>query len=198
MSKVLNPKAIQGRKKQSYDSIPPSFMKFMLKSSFPQDIINEVATAMQEGNSKYGKWNWRDVKIELTDYYNSSLRHYLAWSSGEIIDEDSGLNHLTKIISGFCVVYDAMDAGFLVDDRVALIASKDIDTSSFSSYLIDWFSSEDPDISGLIFSVLDLRVSAGVPQKNEPKEKEMHEDIIQENVKVDESLNKENNVKDYL
>lgn len=179
----INPKAIEGRKKQTYDSIPPSFMKLMLGMRFPNILINEIASAMAEGHAKYGKMNWREDKIELMDYYNASLRHYLAWEGGEEIDPDSGLNHITKIISGLCVVYDSMYANFYKDDRdgKTLIKESDIDDSTFTSHLIDWFASDSKDCSSLIESALNLRLGdlpkveeffkEDIPSKNSEEEK---------------------------
>ena len=155
----INPKAIEGRKKQQYDSVPPSFMKLLISGirdghSIDVGLINDIAKAMAEGHGKYGKFNWREDKIELMDYYNSSMRHYLDWSMGDIIDKESGLNHFVKILSGFCVVHDAIGSDFYKDDRSVLVKSSEIDKSEFSNFLVDWFNSDCVDMEGLIYSAI--------------------------------------------
>jgi len=158
----LNPKGVAGRKKTSYLSIPPSFMKYLLVNDVNSNLINELASAMDEGARKYGIRNWMDDKIHLSDYYNSSLRHYIAWKGGEKIDEDSGLNHITKIISGLIVVYDSISNSFYNDDRI--VSVDDIDNSSVDSLLIDWFNSESKDVKPLFDMFIDLRCRDGFGQ----------------------------------
>lgn len=102
--KPLNPKAIEGRKKRQYHYIP-------------LNVLDEIADGMAEGARKYGAFNWRQTKIEMSDYYNSTIRHLNAWFSGQDIDPDSGIHHLSKAITGLVVVRDAIAQESCIDDR---------------------------------------------------------------------------------
>lgn len=104
MSRKPNPKALAGREKRQFQFVPVG-------------VLEEIADGMAEGAKKYGPFNWRETPIEMSDYYDSSLRHLTAWFNGEDIDPDSGVHHLSKAITGLIVVRDAIDAGSIIDDR---------------------------------------------------------------------------------
>jgi hypothetical protein len=103
----INPKASQGRLKTEFHNIPASAFIPMERLDASYAIMKELAEAMNEGARKYGRFNWLDQKIEFKDYYNAFIRHYLQWAHESTIDEESGINHLSKIIAGMCVVLDA-------------------------------------------------------------------------------------------
>lgn len=99
-----NPKALAGRQKRQFQFLP-----------IP--VLNEIAEGMAEGARKYGAYNWREKPIEASDYYDSTMRHLTAWMSGEDVDPDSGVHHLSKAITGLVVVRDAVLNGSFIDDR---------------------------------------------------------------------------------
>lgn len=104
MPKQINPKALSGRKKT--------------RSSFtPVEVLEEIDKGMTEGALKYGPYNWRKTDIEASDYYDSTMRHLRAWWLGEDIDPDSGIHHVSKMITGLIVLRDAMIHGKCEDDR---------------------------------------------------------------------------------
>ena len=72
---------------------------------------------MSEGANKYGPYNWRDVEIQFSDYFDSTMRHMNEWYEGEDIDPDSGVSHISKAITGLIVLRDAMLEGSAIDDR---------------------------------------------------------------------------------
>lgn len=100
----INPKAVPGRQKLQFQYIP-------------LEVLKEIAAGMAEGADKYGAYNWRDTKIEMSDYYDSTLRHVTSWFEGEDLDPDTGVHHLSKAITGLIVVRDAILQGAIVDDR---------------------------------------------------------------------------------
>ena len=102
----LNPKAIEGRKKRQYHNTPI-------------EVLNEVHDGMTEGANKYGHMNWRETKIEFSDYYNSTKRHMDSWFLGEDLDPDSpdNVHHISKAITSLFVLRDAIIQGKFVDDR---------------------------------------------------------------------------------
>lgn len=111
----INPKAVAGRQKR--------------QSQFtPVGVLNEIHDGMAEGARKYGPYNWRDVPIEVSDYYDSLNRHMSAWWEGEDIDPDSGVNHISKAITGLIVLRDAMLHGTAVDDRPCTPKTERCDT----------------------------------------------------------------------
>jgi len=104
LSKMKNYKRVAGLKKRQYQHTPVQ-------------VLNEIADSLSEGADKYGTYNWRFERLHYSDYYSSTLRHLLAWYSGEDIDQESGLSHITKAIAGLVVLRDAMLNDSVVDDR---------------------------------------------------------------------------------
>jgi hypothetical protein len=62
-------------------------------SLIPSNAIEEEAKAFGFGANKYGKHNYRNG-LEYTRLIDASMRHILAFSDGEDLDPESGLNHL--------------------------------------------------------------------------------------------------------
>lgn len=104
MSESINPKAVLGRKKLQFQHLPVG-------------VLKEIASGMAEGAHKYGAYNWRKTKIQLSDYYDSTFRHLTSWYEGEDIDPDSQVHHLSKAITGLIVVRDALMNDSVIDDR---------------------------------------------------------------------------------
>jgi hypothetical protein len=76
-----------------------------------------AAVAMADGAKKYGPYNWRDKKVKLSVYLDAIERHLLAYRDGEDCASDSKLPHLAHIIACGCILADAIEGGFLIDDR---------------------------------------------------------------------------------
>lgn len=77
-------------------------------SVVPPVVLMEVAMSMMEGAWKYRSYNYRKIPIRYSRYYDAALRHLMSWWEGEDIDPDSGLSHITKLISCSVVLRDAM------------------------------------------------------------------------------------------
>ena len=75
------------------------------------------ALAMADGAAKYSAYNWRDKKVKMTVYLDALERHILALRDGEDNASDSGVPHLGHIIAGASILADAIEGGFLIDDR---------------------------------------------------------------------------------
>jgi dATP/dGTP diphosphohydrolase len=75
------------------------------------------ALAMQDGAVKYGPYNWRDKKVRYTVYLDALERHLLALRDHEDLAPDSGLPHLGHIIACASILADAVEGGFIIDDR---------------------------------------------------------------------------------
>lgn len=59
----------------------------------PPEAIIEVGKVFTFGASKYGENNWRKG-FKWTRLISAALRHIMAFSMGEDMDPESGLNHL--------------------------------------------------------------------------------------------------------
>lgn len=75
------------------------------------------AMAMKTGAEKYGPYNWRDKKVRMTVYLDAIERHLLAIYDGQSVDSESGLPHLGHIIASASILADAVEGGFIIDDR---------------------------------------------------------------------------------
>lgn len=64
-------------------------------SLVPMESVEEIAKVLEFGAKKYSANNWRTGKgFNYTRVLNSLRRHIYAWSKGEDLDPESGLNHL--------------------------------------------------------------------------------------------------------
>lgn len=110
-----NPKYVEALKRGKLDY-----------SVVPWPALRGLALAMQEGADKYGRFNYRQDKIEARTYIAAILRHLFGdpstgsdgWINGEDIDAESGLHHLTKVMACCALVLDAEDHGMLIDNRL--------------------------------------------------------------------------------
>lgn len=63
-------------------------------SMVPSELIEEVAKVLEFGATKYARDNWRQG-MSWNQTLDSCLRHLMKWNSGEDIDPESGLCHLS-------------------------------------------------------------------------------------------------------
>lgn len=103
-AKPSNPKDAVGVKKMSMACVPAP-------------VLAEVAIGMHEGALKYGRHNYRSIKVRSSVYYDATMRHLFDWWEGEDIDPLSDLSHVTKAITSLVVLRDAMIMDMLDDDR---------------------------------------------------------------------------------
>ncbi len=102
--KESNPKDIIGSTKPGLDAL-----------SWP--VLFEMGAGMDDGGYKYGRQNYRVVGVRHSVYFNAAMRHLADWWEGEDIDPDSGLSHITKVMTCLMVLRDSMIMGNDVDDR---------------------------------------------------------------------------------
>jgi hypothetical protein len=69
----------------------------------PPKALIDLGKVLAYGAEKYGDDNWRKVKDGENRYYAAALRHLLAWRSGEMLDPDSGLPHLSHAMT--CLLF---------------------------------------------------------------------------------------------
>lgn len=99
-----NPKEHAGRQKCPMHLLPPAAMR-------------ETANAMGLGATKYGRWNFRETRINASTYIGALYRHVSAWQDGEDIDPESGLSHIAHASACCAILLDSMARGTMNDDR---------------------------------------------------------------------------------
>lgn len=129
--KLSNPKAIVGIKK-----VP--------MSSVSAPVMAEIGVAMLEGAAKYGRHNYRAVGVRSSVYYDSTMRHLMAWWEGEDVDADSGMSHVTKAITSLVVLRDAMIQGMCTDDRPPSSVEFYTALNAKAGAIIDKYADRDP------------------------------------------------------
>lgn len=76
-----------------------------------------LGKAMQNGEDKYERFNWRNAGATSSVFFNAMMRHLLDWYSGEDHAGDSKVHHLAHLMAGCAIVLDAELHGKLNDDR---------------------------------------------------------------------------------
>lgn len=103
-TKDTNPKDLVGIRKVPFSTIP-------------MPVIGEIGLAMLEGARKYGRYNYREMSVAASVYYDAAMRHLTAWWEGENIDPESGLSHLAKALATLVVLRDGAIRDKMIDDR---------------------------------------------------------------------------------
>ena len=103
-AKEVNPKDLAGAPKVSTTLVP-------------EIAVIELAQAFRDGASKYSAFNWRESPVKTTVYLDAMERHLMLYRAGQDRASDSGLSHLTHIMSGCAILLDAMLNETLIDDR---------------------------------------------------------------------------------
>jgi hypothetical protein len=65
----------------------------------PVRSLLAASRVLEHGAKKYGEQSWREVDNFEARYYASALRHLFAWASGEMVDPESGLSHLSHALT---------------------------------------------------------------------------------------------------
>jgi hypothetical protein len=104
MIKAINPKDMIGMRKAPM-------------SGLPAPVLMECGLVKLHGDLKYGAYNWREVGVKGSEYYNAVWRHLTAWYEGQDLDPDSGEHHIAHAIAGLAVLRDSQMFGNWVDDR---------------------------------------------------------------------------------
>lgn len=119
-------------------------------------VMAEVGVAMLEGAAKYGRHNYRAVGVRSSVYYDSTMRHLMAWWEGEDVDADSGMSHVTKAITSLVVLRDAMIQGMCTDDRPPSSAEFYAALNAKAEAILDKYADRDP----CHYTIADTRVAA--------------------------------------
>ena len=102
--KSSNPKDIIGLTKPSLSAVP-------MRS------VYEMSKAMNDGASKYGRFNWRENSVDSDVYIDATLRHLNSWQDGENVCTMSRVHHLAHAMACLSIIIDAELGGNLIDSR---------------------------------------------------------------------------------
>lgn len=102
--KASNPKDAVGSKKAPLSVVP-----------FPP--LYEAAAGMLEGACKYRRHNYREIGVRASVYFDAAMRHLTSWWEGQDIDPESGIHHISKVLSCLLVLRDAQMSDKCYDDR---------------------------------------------------------------------------------
>ncbi len=102
--KDTNPKDVIGMKKAPISTLSCA-------------VLFEMGLGMLEGARKYGRHNYRAMGCSASVYYDAAVGHLMDWFEGEDIDENSGMNHITKALTCLATFRDSMLMGNWIDDR---------------------------------------------------------------------------------
>lgn len=83
----------------------------------PAEAMRQAAIVHGLGAKKYGPWNWRLTKVQISTYINAALRHIQEYQERQETDPESGQSPLAHAIASLNILLDAKKAGTLVDDR---------------------------------------------------------------------------------
>jgi hypothetical protein len=61
----------------------------------PIDCVEEVVKILTFGSKKYEANNWQQVENAEDRYFAALMRHLSASRQGNLVDEESGLSHLS-------------------------------------------------------------------------------------------------------
>ena len=85
--------------------------------AIPLVALVALGKAMQNGEDKYERYNWREAGSTSSVFFNAMLRHLVDWWCGEDYAQDSGIHHLAHLMAGCAIVLDSELHGKLSDDR---------------------------------------------------------------------------------
>lgn len=97
-------KSIHAEQKPQLQLLPPIF-------------LTATARCMELGAKKYGKWNFRENKVECQTYIGAMLRHIMQYQDGEDVDPESSQSHLAHVAASAAILLDAEKNGTLINNR---------------------------------------------------------------------------------
>lgn len=110
----------QKTKREPYPDGNPKTAAGLLKTPLrlvPTIGIEAEARVFRLGAAKYGAYNWRELNVSCSVYYEAAMRHLFAWFNGEDIDPESGELHIAHVRACMGILLDAEAHGKLNDDR---------------------------------------------------------------------------------
>jgi len=69
----------------------------------PWREIEQVVKILTFGAKKYADDNWKYIPDLKKRYFAAAMRHLVAWQKGEMLDQESGENHLSHALC--CILF---------------------------------------------------------------------------------------------
>lgn len=69
----------------------------------PPQVEEALAEVLTYGAKKYSPNSWKKVEPFEDRYYAAARRHIAAWRKGEIVDSESGIEHLKHALC--CIAF---------------------------------------------------------------------------------------------
>lgn len=76
-------------------------------SLVPFEVLDEVVKVLTYGANKYDRFNWEFVEDKR--YQAAALRHISAYMQGEMLDQESGYEHLAHAICNLMFLMAKVD-----------------------------------------------------------------------------------------
>jgi len=64
----------------------------------PFGALTDVVRVLTFGAKKYDDDNWKHVELYQERYFAATMRHLVAWKTGEILDKETNLPHVAHAI----------------------------------------------------------------------------------------------------
>lgn len=90
-------------------------------SLLPPAPLVDITRVMEHGARKYEDWDWCRSRLWM-EYLDAVLRHLALWQSGEDLDGESGLPHLSHAACTLLFLIEFARTGAGTDDRPKLLA----------------------------------------------------------------------------
>lgn len=90
----------------------------------PISTFQAIGDVLTYGTKKYDSDNWRKG-LAWGRVYGSLLRHLMAWWSGEDFDSESGLHHLSHVLTNAAFLREYTETHPELDDRPKRIETFD-------------------------------------------------------------------------
>lgn len=88
-----------------------------------KEMLDSFAEILEFGAEKYAPWDWMDG-IDFLDLYAAAMRHLLKWHTGEDLDPESGLPHLSHALTniGMLCTYQRLGPRYMDKDNRPILS----------------------------------------------------------------------------
>jgi hypothetical protein len=69
----------------------------------PWQQVQDIVQVLTYGAQKYTGEGWKHTPDASNRYFAALMRHLVAWRSGRVLDEETGLSHLAH--AGACLLF---------------------------------------------------------------------------------------------
>jgi hypothetical protein len=86
------------------------------------------AMAHEDGNRKYGAFNWRHSPVEAMTYIHAAKRHLDLFLDRQDVSSDSNVHNLGAVMACCAILLDSQELGILIDNRPPAGPSEHVQT----------------------------------------------------------------------